>query len=211
MTYIAAQTGAAATYVTVTTQSDSLTSVDKDVLMVARLPTDTALDSNKTVFAEQIISSLMPADITSESNKRLVQVDAFNYTSDKQAAILGFESPLTKNRSVVALLSLPGNGSRALITKLSHPGSMADAQGSLSYVAGDTCVNFHSSQTYYISDLPWYQSLWLYFLNRPGLLFSCVMLALFLAIIVITVVMKRVVAKRMHDQKKVATAIKVSR
>ena len=205
---IAAQTGAAATYVTVTTSADESLLRDKDVLVISRLPTDSDPSRYKTVFADKILASLRPADETHAQDKRRVQVDVFNFTSDRQAAIVQFESPLTRKRSVVALLALPGNGAKTLANKLATPGSMADAQGALSYVAGDVSVNFFTSQVYSISDLPWYQTLWLYFFDRPGLLLFCAVLALVFAVVVITILMKRLVAKRMRDQKKALAAIR---
>lgn len=208
---IAAQTGAPATYVTVSTTQERSLLTDKDILIVSRLPVDSDPGRYETLFAEHIFSRLLPDEKATDQQKRHVLVDALNYTSDKQAAIVGFESPLTKLRSVVALLALPGEGSRALTSKLAVPGSMSDAEGALSYVTGDTSVNFYSSQPYYISDLPWYQTLWFYLLNRPGVLLLCVLMALTFAIIAITVVMKRLIAKRMRDQQKALTSPKSSR
>jgi hypothetical protein len=87
------------------------------------------------------------------------------------AAILGFESPLSPKRSVVALVSNRPEGMATIFDALEK--FTADIHGSVSFIHPTKAESFLVGDTYFIGNLPWMTAVWYRMANHP------VMLALF--------------------------------
>lgn len=207
---IGAQTGASATLVSVTTKPTEALVENRDVLYFGRFPsmtTEKAGAAGDGFLRAPILRQLSPVEEALSKNTRPVQVKADLVTSDRRAVLLGFESPVTEGRSVVALLTTPGEGTRVLQQKLATPGAFYDVDGATSFVTGTTSVNFTPSGTYWIGDLPWHQRIWFRLVERPVWLFGLALVFLLIASGLIYVLMTRVMAKRLLASR---DAVKIS-
>ncbi|HEX5362790.1 MAG TPA: cellulose biosynthesis cyclic di-GMP-binding regulatory protein BcsB, partial [Gallionella sp.] len=84
------------------------------------------------------------------------------------AAILGFESPLSAQRSVVAVVSTQPEGLTQTLDALER--SNNNIQGSAVFIHPDKVEGFLVGQTYFIGELPFWTSIWYPFANHPVLL-----------------------------------------
>ncbi len=194
-----AQTGAATTLVTVSSNPSSEMLLNKDILVIGRIPDQTQPNDKPPLFEKEILAALSPAANELPREKRQVKARPELTTTDKQAAIVGFESPISAGRSVVAILSSKGDGTRVLQDKLSYPSSLTDTEGAVSLVADRSSVNFYTADTYFIGNLPWWQRIWYALLDRPLLLFFLSAIFIVASLTFIYVTMKRVAAKRLKD------------
>ncbi|HEY0333108.1 MAG TPA: cellulose biosynthesis cyclic di-GMP-binding regulatory protein BcsB [Stenotrophomonas sp.] len=96
--------------------------------------------------------------------------------------VMGFESPLTRGRSVVALQAdAPGNLS-SLFDALADPQSLARIQGSVVLLQQENVTSLAGNQTYYVGHLPLPTWLRWYFSNHPiWLAATVILLSLLLA------------------------------
>ncbi|WP_293779042.1 cellulose biosynthesis cyclic di-GMP-binding regulatory protein BcsB [uncultured Oxalicibacterium sp.] len=84
------------------------------------------------------------------------------------AAILGFESPLTKGRSVVALTATNADLLPDTLNAIQDPGKARSVRGDLTLIGGAQVQAFRTSNdVYYIGHLPWYRWIWFYFNKHP--------------------------------------------
>jgi len=90
------------------------------------------------------------------------------------AILAGFESPLQRGRSVVAVVSNAAT-QPALLDALMTPGRLKQIQGSMSIVRGAQVSSLLSGETYFVGQLPWFARLqWI--LSRSPLLLAAMVL-----------------------------------
>lgn len=86
------------------------------------------------------------------------------------AAIMGFEAPGTKGRSVVALAAT-GDGRLAdLLDVLERSDRVSQVQGDVSLVRRGVVDSMRVGDTYVIGYVPWYAKLWSFAVRHPALL-----------------------------------------
>lgn len=86
------------------------------------------------------------------------------------AAIVGLQSPLTPERSVVALTATDPGAMRLISQSLNDGAKVERLHGDLSLLRGDTIESFRINPVYYVGDLPWYKRLWFHLHTHPLLL-----------------------------------------
>ena len=91
------------------------------------------------------------------------------------AVLAGFESPLTRGRSVVAVVGNAASQS-ALLDALMTPGRLKQIQGSMSIVRGTQISSSLSGETYYVGQLPWFERLQWVLSRSPLMLAGLVLL-----------------------------------
>lgn len=101
------------------------------------------------------------------------------------AALVAFESPLSKDRSVVAFTGTDVDAAHALTDALEDVGKVRLIRGDLAIVRGRAVESYQGDSVYYVGDLPWWKWVWFHLSNRPSLLISltlvfAVLLALWL-------------------------------
>jgi hypothetical protein len=84
------------------------------------------------------------------------------------AVMLGFESPVSSNRSVVAVVSTQPEGITQSLDALDRSGN--DIQGSAVFIHPNKVEGFLVGQTYFVGELPFWTSIWYPFANHPILL-----------------------------------------
>ena len=151
---IAAQTGAVGSAVEVKTGPTpaELKNSSKDILFIGENPellldaSASASDNSPSVesTAAYLIEGVqrrleVPLSVSASAKARRDPVDvktnaapALLAANGGAAAIVGFEAPFDGQRSVVALLTTPGDGTRVLLDKLASPQELSDVGGSAS-------------------------------------------------------------------------------
>jgi hypothetical protein len=86
------------------------------------------------------------------------------------AALLGFESPLTDGRSVIALTANTRDGIGAVIDAIEDPGRLGRIRGDLAILRGNDIASFRGEPTYYVGTLTWWKRLWFHMAQYPLLL-----------------------------------------
>src|SRR5579871_2510312 len=86
------------------------------------------------------------------------------------AALVGFESPLSRGRTVLALLGRDAAAARSLVATLNDNSKVSLIRGELAVVRNDTVQSFESNDVYYVGSLPFWQWLWFHFAHHAVLL-----------------------------------------
>ena len=181
---MSAHTGLAAINVTVTDRHDAKLLADKDILVFGDLPRDITEVTGENVHvllnnARRELNTPYLSDRSLENlNGTRAQAQTFTLMESKGGvgAVVAFESPFTKQRSVVAMLADGDSGSRMLNDTLRSPAEMSKLKGSVNIVRDGTLTSFQVGETYNVGHLPWYQRVWFFMLERPLLLVFCAVL-----------------------------------
>lgn len=113
------------------------------------------------------------------------------------AALVGFQSPLTKGRSVVALAANASDQLGNVLDVLSDDARVGDVRGDLTVVRGKIVTPLTVGDTYYVGHLPWYAWLWVHISKYPALMALAGILAgLFVALTVFWA-LGRIAARRL--------------
>lgn len=113
------------------------------------------------------------------------------------AAFVGFESPLTKRRSVVALAASGSDQLGNLLDVLGDDARIGQVRGDLTVVRGKLVTGLTVGDSYYVGHLPWYAWLWVHISRYPALMAIAGILAgLFVALTVFWA-LGRIAARRL--------------
>ncbi|MDQ7968316.1 MAG: cellulose biosynthesis cyclic di-GMP-binding regulatory protein BcsB [Oxalicibacterium faecigallinarum] len=119
------------------------------------------------------------------------------------AAILGFQSPISSGRSVVALTATSADLLPDALNAIQDPGKMRSVRGDLALIGGAEVQSFRTSNdVYYVGHLPWWRWIWFYFNNHP---FLVAVLGIFVAILVSLFAfrtLRGIAARRLQQNKK---------
>ena len=118
------------------------------------------------------------------------------------AALVGFESPLTGGRSVVALLGRDAAASQALVAALDDNARVPLIRGELAVIRNGTVQSFEGAGFYYVGSLPFWQWFWFHFSQHAWLL---ILLALAIAVaagLLVYGALERRVQRRLEGQGK---------
>lgn len=83
------------------------------------------------------------------------------------AAIVSFESPLKKGRSVVGFTASDDIAMAQIYRGLSDSGKISAMRGDLSFLRADQVESFRVNPIYYVGDLPWWQRMWFHLHSHP--------------------------------------------
>ncbi len=114
------------------------------------------------------------------------------------AALLGFESPLSSKRSVVAVVSTRPESLTQSLDALES--SNSDIHGSAVFVHPNKVEGFLVGQTYTIGELPFLTSIWYPFANHPVLLAILAALAVLVFAFALWRTLRVLAAKRLRDE-----------
>ena len=113
-------------------------------------------------------------------------------------AILGFESPLSAKRSVVAVVSTQPENLPQTLDALER--SNNDIQGSAVFIHPNKVEGFLVGQTYFIGELPLWTSIWYPFANHPVLLAILAALAVLVFAFALWRTLRLLAAKRLRNE-----------
>ena len=118
------------------------------------------------------------------------------------AAIIGFESPLSPSRSVVALTSSTPTALTSALDALNDGGKVQYIRGDLALIRGESVESFRVNNVYYVGDLPWWRWIWFHLHHHPLFLTAIgVAIGLFVALLAFGA-LRNLASKRLGQYKK---------
>lgn len=174
---IGANTGLAASRVQIADNVAHQTLSDKDVLIIGALPKNTPEVSGDYIYTllDTVRASVDPKRKNAEKAPQKTVAPDTEVITDSVGVgvVIGFESPFTEQRSVVAMLSDSDKGGRVLNNAVRYPGTFAQMKGAASVVRETGVTAYEIGATYEVGHLPWHQRVWITMLERPLLLMLC--------------------------------------
>jgi len=173
--------------------NELLASWDKDLALI--------LKGDNRKFREQArVPQLQPTSMSEErATNRNVQVELSSTGS--LGAFVSFESPLSGDRTVVALAGTDDEASRTLISTLEDDGRVPLIRGDLAVVRNNTVESYQGLSIYYIGSLSLWKRLWFH-LSQHVILLTLVALGVVVAIAMLLYGgLQRRVARRLADTK----------
>jgi hypothetical protein len=121
-------------------------------------------------------------------------------TDGSLGALMGFESPVTSGRSVVALVGTDAAAADSLVDALEDSSKVQLIRGELAVVRDGNVQSFLGSNTYYVGSLSWWQWLWFHFSQHAWLLILLALAAALATGLLIYGGLQRVVKKRLQGR-----------
>lgn len=202
---IGGQTGLAGTSMTIIDDGSQIKDKDADLLLIGSIPpslkddkkVDLLVDATQSWVKTPIRHNDLPS-IYLDADDRSASVQTEISSSGPMAAIVGFESPYYKQRSVVALLADSDKGYDLLNDALNDSGKRAAMFGSVSVIRESGVNSLRVGDVHYVGHLPWFERIWFALSNHP------VLLAIFAAISIVLLAwvmwrLLRIISRRRLD------------
>lgn len=118
------------------------------------------------------------------------------------AAIIGFESPLSPSRSIVAFTSTTPAALTSALDALSDGGKVQYIRGDIALMRGESVESFRVNDMYYVGELPWWRWIWFHLNHHPLFLTAIgIAIGLFVALLAFGA-LRNLAAKRLGQRKK---------
>ena len=114
-------------------------------------------------------------------------------------AVIGFESPLKKGRSVVAISATDPTAAGNVLDTLEDEGKVPYVRGDLAVVRGGEVRSYQGEPVYYVGDLSWWMRLWFHLSRYPMLLTVLGVLAGVLLALWLYATLRRAAAARLES------------
>jgi len=162
---------------------------DKDFLVIGRIPDVLSNNENAAIVLNKTEQSIktsfndsMPNRFTEEKAVAVQNIKQSNYTGI--GAIVSYRSPLSDERTLVAIISDSSEGMSNISQNIIVNHSSIIAAGSVTVIDHNRAKNYDVGDSYYIGDLPWYQRMYYMLLESPFLLmFLCLFSALIFCVL----------------------------
>jgi hypothetical protein len=119
------------------------------------------------------------------------------YSGGSLAALEGFESPLQKGQSVVALLAARPEDLGKLLDVLDNPALRGQINGDVAILRADTVRSYHLGETYYIGHLPIWKQAWFHLSRYPLLVAAAGILAGLALALMLFLYLSRLASRRL--------------
>lgn len=141
---------------------------DKHLLALQSLPELTeagadpkTLPGSLTAKTRTLASAHTPKADTWLDKEQRSSAQLTGFANENSAAMLvGMQSPLNDERSVVALSCTGRAGCSLLAQKLAQPGELQEVQGSTAIIRSSGTQSFDVGESYYAGSIPFYVRLW---------------------------------------------------
>ena len=202
---VGGQTGLAGTSMTIVDEGSQIKSKDADLLLIGSIPQqlkdDKHIDLLVNAAQSWVKTPVRHHDLPSiymDEDDRQASVQTGITSSGPMAAVVGFESPYYKQRSVIALLADSARGYDLLNGALNDSGKRAAMFGSVSVIRESGVSSLRVGDIYYVGHLPWFERVWFALSNHP------VLLAIFAAISIVLLAwvlwrLLRIISRRRLD------------
>lgn len=202
---IGGQTGLAGAKMTIVDEGGQIQDKDADLLLIGSIPQKLKDDKHIDLLVDAtqgwVKTPLRHNDLPSiylDTDDRQASVQTGITSSGPMAAVVGFESPYHKQRSVVALLADSATGYNLLNNALNDSGKRAAMFGSVSVIRESGVSSLRVGDIYYVGHLPWFERVWFALSNHP------VLLAIFAAISIVLLAwvlwrLLRIISRRRLD------------
>ena len=190
---------------TIVDEGSQIKSKDADLLLIGSIPQqlkdDKHIDLLVNAAQSWVKTPVRHHDLPSiymDEDDRQASVQTGITSSGPMAAVVGFESPYYKQRSVIALLADSASGYNLLNGALNDSGKRAAMFGSVSVIRESGVSSLRVGDIYYVGHLPWFERVWFALSNHP------VLLAIFAAISIVLLAwvlwrLLRIISRRRLD------------
>ncbi len=96
--------------------------------------------------------------------------------SGRLGMLLGYESPVHRGRSVVALLGSTGKELAGVARAMGDPGRVSQIHGSVAVFRGDRVDSQLVGEVYMVGDLVWYLRIWYFLIRHPYMMIGLALL-----------------------------------
>lgn len=206
-------TGYPATRVVVASPDDMAALKDKDLLLIGTAPNQPLVEK----WGERLPAMIAGANRRISEPARAVNFlyDWFGFGTDPDpspamrgimrgdgplAAMLGFESPLSSSRSVVAITAVHDNDLVQVLDVLENEALTRGMYGSAVFVRGDKVESILAGDTYTTGVLPFWLALWYPLAERPILLAGLLLTGGLLLLYGVWRGVRRIAARRGTEQ-----------
>ena len=118
------------------------------------------------------------------------------------AAIIGFESPLSPSRSVVALTANTPTALTSALDALSDGGKVQYIRGDIALMRGGNVESYRVNDVYYVGELPWWRWIWFHLHHHPLFLTAIgIAIGLFVALLAFGA-LRKLATRRLGQHKK---------
>lgn len=202
---VGGQTGLAGTSMTIVDEGSQIKNKDADLLLIGSIPQqlkdDKHIDLLVNATQSWVKTPVRHHDLPSiymDEDDRQASVQTGITSSGPMAAVVGFESPYYKQRSVIALLADSASGYNLLNGALNDSGKRAAMFGSVSVIRESGVSSLRVGDIYYVGHQPWFERVWFALSNHP------VLLAIFAAISIVLLAwvlwrLLRIISRRRLD------------
>lgn len=172
--HIGAQTGYPILSATITDQLKNIQNKNVDILIIGSLPKELVDKATISLGLKQSISwvkepvkqiafNLLP----NEEMNTLASTQTWVTGTDRIAAIIGFQSPFFKQRSIIALLADNDHDYHLLNDALTNPLKQDQIKGSVTILRDSGIKSLEVGPIYHIGHLPWWLRVWLILQTHP--------------------------------------------
>ncbi|UHL64434.1 cellulose biosynthesis cyclic di-GMP-binding regulatory protein BcsB [Paralcaligenes sp. KSB-10] len=210
---IGARTGYPGFGVTITSDWDTASKRDADLLVIGSMPADLRnrpdvnliLDAAHSQLSQarshNTVPDLLATNTSSEPNTAATTRIGVASTAPI-AAIVGMQSPFHEQRSIVGLLASTPEDYTLLRTALGDSGKRAAISGSVALVRDSGVYSQQVGPVYYVGSLPWWALIWYRLYTHPILMAAASGIAVFLIAFLLWCAMRRIVRRRLPEHNK---------
>ncbi|MGJ8668311.1 MAG: cellulose biosynthesis cyclic di-GMP-binding regulatory protein BcsB [Oceanococcus sp.] len=177
---MARMTGVVATRFDVTTVS-KLQDIERDLLLIG-VDAKAGTDSESESLILNRSRKILRAQRSPQAANAAVKLSVLS--SAPIGGVLGYESPLAKGRSVVALVGSNADSLLAVTNVLDDPGRVHLIRGTAAVIADDAVHVVDNGTSYSLGNLSWRDRLWIFLARHPWILSALgVITAMLLALV----------------------------
>jgi hypothetical protein len=148
--------------------------IDKDILVIGSGATAALMKGWSNIAPMQIAASAdnryrftLKVSTRGGIKSAIARSSALFSESGAFGTLVGFESPYTKYRSVVALAASDDASLSNVIDALQNPGQVSQMQGDLTVIRGEDVQGQRVGPQYVVGDFPWYARIWMIAIKYP--------------------------------------------
>ena len=206
-------TGYPATLVRVVGPKDQSRLKGLDLLLIGSAPAQSLLTQWNSALPANITGTERKISQPKRSVSFLYDWLGFNTTPDPDvvstekirgngplAALLGFESPLSDERSVVALTATTPDQMALALDALDNPALVKDMHGSAVFFRGKTVESILAGKTYTVGSIPFWTVIWYPLSSHPVLLAFLAVLAIIVFGFALWRTLKSIAARRIEQE-----------
>lgn len=209
MGHMGSSTGYPAINAQITTSDEKFKSKDKDIIIIG--------DNHKLIKENTIENSQLTALV--EESERIIrqaiyETEPLKYAKSNHdassrvtlnsygtlAVIAGFQSPLTDERSVVALMAANEDSYSLLIDSFASGSKLAEIAGTAAIITEHNTHKSYVGERYYVGQLPVFQLIWFHLSEHPILLALLSILTLVLLSFILWRVLNSLAYNRLAKQ-----------
>jgi hypothetical protein len=206
------QTGAVALNYQLLDSAQALKAGDRDLLLLSGVQSNALLQSwgkdlslvisgADRAYHKLPLAAAWTLDRThSPSESRTQSGDVTVQSEGSLGVYMSFESPLSSDRTVVALVGTDRAAADSLLNILEDEGKVGGIRGELSIVRAGAVQSYQGNHFYYVGSLSWWQWLWFHVSGHPVLLTLVSLIAAIAVALWIYGWLQRLVAKRLETR-----------